>query len=126
MSETPPSFSSCFLLIKADRIIEPTIPAKDVKKAVFKPSSKSGIERSRSVVSKAIKPLVIPQNVPNTPRVETKEGKNSTIRRLATNFSLFLYLNTIMEQKIKTIKMLHKQTHVSIEMDKFITKSYLS
>lgn len=64
MSEMPPSLSSCFLLIKAERNIEPIIPANEVKKAVFKPSSKPGMDWSRSDVSKPIKPFVIPQKSP--------------------------------------------------------------
>ena len=72
------------------------------------------MESSRFVASKAIKPFVIPQKVPNTPRVETKVGKYSTMRRLATSLSLPLNLKTQMKQIIKAITIMPKQNQVSV------------
>ena len=60
ISETPPSFSSCFLLMNPERIIEPIIPASEVKKAVLRPSSSPGIDWSRLPVSNDNNPIVIP------------------------------------------------------------------
>ena len=57
---------------------EPSIPSNEVKKAVFRPSSSSGILLLRSLGSNASSPMVMPMKVPNTPKVDTKEGSCST------------------------------------------------
>ena len=43
-----------------ERIIEPIIPASEVKKAVLRPSSSPGIDWSRLPVSNDNNPIVIP------------------------------------------------------------------
>ena len=85
ISETPLSVLSYNLLIKRDKYTEESIPAIEVKKAVFKPLNNKGILSSKSAVSKNINPIVIPPNVPNTPNVDRIDGICSIHLLLATN-----------------------------------------
>ena len=120
ISETPPSFSSCLWPMTAESIIEPTIPAREVKNAVFRPSSRPGIDLSRSPESKAIRPIVIPKKVPSTPRVETNVGKYSIILRCSKSLSDFLKRKTQRRQTTNAAIIMPRHIQVEAGIEKFM------
>jgi hypothetical protein len=71
--------------------MEPIIPVREVKKAVFSPLNSNGILASRFCGSKLIRPRVIPANVPNTPNDEIIVGKLSIHLLFSIRWSLFFW-----------------------------------